>query len=61
LVGELDHPDLHERTEFLQEQIAGSKRSVIPRAGHTSNMENPEAFNRAVVEFLEASGVCRTR
>ncbi len=33
LVGELDHTDLHERTRFLQEKIAGSKRVVLPDAG----------------------------
>ena len=33
--------------------IAGSRFAVIPRAGHLANLENPEAFNRALVEFLE--------
>ena len=58
LVGELDHPDLHRRTRFLQGKIAGAKRVVLPDAGHTSNLENPEAFNRAAAEFLDTSGVC---
>jgi pimeloyl-ACP methyl ester carboxylesterase len=25
---------------------------VIPHAGHIANAENPEAFNRVVLEFL---------
>ena len=27
---------------------------VIPKAGHTINLEEPEAFNRAVLDFLTA-------
>jgi class 3 adenylate cyclase len=26
----------------------------LPRAGHLSNIENPEAFNRAALDWLEA-------
>ena len=58
LVGELDHIDLHERTRFLHEKIAGSKRVVLPDGGHTSNLENPGAFNRAAAGFLDTPGVC---
>ena len=32
--------------------IPGAMLVVIPRAGHMSNLEQPEAFNRAVREFL---------
>ena len=32
--------------------IAGSRLEVIPKAGHLSNMENPEAFSTALKEFL---------
>ena len=28
--------------------------SMIPRAGHASNLERPEAFNRRLIEFLAA-------
>ena len=58
LVGELDHADLHERTRFLKGKIAGSKRIVLPEAGHTSNLENPAAFNRVVAEFIVQSDMC---
>ena len=27
---------------------------MIPKAGHTINLEEPEAFNRAVLDFLTA-------
>jgi len=33
--------------------IKGSKRIVIDSAAHASNFDQPEAFNRAVTEFLE--------
>src|SRR5262249_46148425 len=32
--------------------IANGKFVVIPNAGHLSNLEEPEAFNRALEEFL---------
>ena len=38
--------------EALQRGIAGSRIVLIPRAGHLSNLEDPDAFNRAVLGFL---------
>jgi pimeloyl-ACP methyl ester carboxylesterase len=32
--------------------VRGSELRVIPGAGHVSNMEKPEDFNRLVLEFL---------
>ena len=37
---------------FIHEKIAGSKLVVIPGAGHLSNLDQPEVFNQAVLEFL---------
>ena len=37
---------------FIHEKIAGSKLVVIPHAGHLSNLDQPVAFNEAVLEFL---------
>ncbi|PYS39861.1 MAG: alpha/beta hydrolase [Acidobacteria bacterium] len=34
-------------------RIAGSESLVIPEAGHSAYWEKPEAFNRAVLEFLK--------
>jgi pimeloyl-ACP methyl ester carboxylesterase len=34
------------------ERIAGSKLVVIPKARHLSNLDQPELFNRTVLEFL---------
>ncbi len=38
--------------EMLAESIPGAKLTVIERAGHISNVENPAAFNDAVLGFL---------
>jgi 3-oxoadipate enol-lactonase len=37
---------------FIHDKISGSQLVVIPDAGHLSNLDQPEAFNRAVLEFL---------
>lgn len=39
-------------SEDMAKAIPGSKLVVIPGAAHLSNVENPEAFNSAVREFL---------
>ena len=44
---------------FIHEKIAGSQLMVIPNAGHLSNLDQPDAFNLAVLEFL--AGVDQTR
>jgi 3-oxoadipate enol-lactonase len=36
----------------LQSQLPGSRFVELPDAGHISNMDRPDAFNRAVNEFL---------
>jgi pimeloyl-ACP methyl ester carboxylesterase len=41
-------------SQALQTAIAGAKLKVIPKAGHLSNMERPEAFNEALLSFLSA-------
>ncbi len=41
----------------LKEEIPGSQLVIIPKAGHMSNMENPEQFNKMIIDFcLEHSG-----
>jgi 3-oxoadipate enol-lactonase len=39
--------------EKMNQAARGSKLVVIPDAGHLSPMEQPEAFNQAVAEFLQ--------
>jgi pimeloyl-ACP methyl ester carboxylesterase len=37
----------------LEREVPGLRRVTIPGSGHTVNMEMPEEFNRAVLEFLK--------
>jgi pimeloyl-ACP methyl ester carboxylesterase len=41
-------------SEFLAKGIAGSQVKVIPDAGHMVALEQPQAFNHAVMEFMAA-------
>jgi hypothetical protein len=38
----------------MKRVIPTSGLVVLPRAGHTLNLEDPDAFNRAVFEFISA-------
>jgi pimeloyl-ACP methyl ester carboxylesterase len=39
---------------FLRDRIAGARLVLIEQAGHFAMLENPEAFNRALTDFVEA-------
>ncbi len=56
IVGEEDLDDFHEIASVLEERIPGAKKEMLPAAGHMSNMENPEAFNQILREFLNSNG-----
>jgi pimeloyl-ACP methyl ester carboxylesterase len=38
--------------ELMHREIGGSRLQIIEDAGHVSNLERPEEFNRAFVKFL---------
>jgi len=38
--------------DYMARKIPGATRVTIPNAGHASNLHQPDAFNRAVAEFL---------
>jgi len=42
--------------EALHAGIAGSALELIPKAGHLSNLEAPDAFNRVLEAFLRRVG-----
>ncbi len=52
VVGERDHPGIHENVNTLQENIEGAKKVLIMGVGHVVNLENPEEFRRVVLDFL---------
>jgi 3-oxoadipate enol-lactonase len=39
--------------EDIHRAMPGSRLVVIPSAAHLSNLEQPEAFNQALGEFLD--------
>lgn len=51
LTGDEDWPCL-EPALLMKREIETAALAVIPNAGHTINLETPEAFNRLVEEFL---------
>lgn len=53
LVGEEDTITPPEAAQFMNEEINGSEMSVIEKAGHLSNLENPEQFNEQLIKFLK--------
>ena len=51
LVGESDTPFMP-AAQYMAKKIPDSELIIIPKAGHSANVDNPEAFNRAVLDFL---------
>jgi len=41
-----------QESRVLAEKLAAAELRLIPEAGHMVNLEQPEAFNRALLEFL---------
>jgi len=54
IVGEQDVATPPSDARLMADGIPGSRLVVIPGAGHLANLEQPEAFNLALMEFLEA-------
>jgi pimeloyl-ACP methyl ester carboxylesterase len=54
IVAERDPQDFWDVADLAVARIPGARRVVIPDSGHLSNLENPDAFNAAVGEFLAA-------
>ena len=55
LCGERDRLNL-KLSRRLAESLPDARFEIVPDAGHVTNLENPEAFNRLVREFLELDG-----
>ena len=54
IVGEDDPGTPVAASKVISERIAGSRLEVLPKAAHLSNMEQPEAFNKALGGFLSS-------
>lgn len=53
IVGEHGHGTWVPVVRAIHEAIAGSELEMIPSASHLSNVEQPQAFNTALLGFLE--------
>jgi pimeloyl-ACP methyl ester carboxylesterase len=52
--GEEDEPIPLKLAQPLVDRLGGAPLVVLPDAGHVCNLEQPEAFNRAIEEFFAA-------
>ncbi|MCP4723939.1 MAG: alpha/beta hydrolase [bacterium] len=55
LVGEFDIPDVHAHSGAIEAGIPNATRIIIRNAGHLVPMEQPEDFNKKVMEFLKSN------
>jgi len=53
MTGDEDDPCL-EPALFMKRKIASAGLLVLPRSGHAINLEEPDAFNRGLLDFLTA-------
>jgi pimeloyl-ACP methyl ester carboxylesterase len=58
VVGAKDAPFLA-ASDYMAAKIPGAKKAVIPDAGHAANIDQPEAFNTAILGFLAETGLDR--
>src|SRR2546422_9950187 len=56
IVGEDDPGTPVAASRLIAENIKGARLEIISSAAHLSNIEQPEAFNRALSSFLEKVG-----
>jgi 3-oxoadipate enol-lactonase len=52
IAGELDPSTPVSHSEIIKREISGSKLTVIEGVAHLSNIEKPDEFNKAVINFL---------
>jgi 3-oxoadipate enol-lactonase len=52
IVGKEDIVTPPEAAKFIHEKIKGSMLSILPHAGHLSNLENPDQFNDILKKFI---------
>jgi len=53
IVGDRDTPFIG-ASEYMAKKIPGARLEVIAGAGHSSNLDQPEAFNRVLGSFLDS-------
>ena len=53
VVGDQDQPFLTP-CEYMAKKIPGARLEVIAGAGHSANLDQPEVFNRVLLDFLDS-------
>lgn len=53
VVGDQDVATVPEKAEHIAAAISGSRLVIIPGAGHSSTIEEPDAVNAAITAFLD--------
>jgi pimeloyl-ACP methyl ester carboxylesterase len=53
IVGDQDTPFLAP-CEYIAKKVPGARLEVIKGAGHSSNLDQPDAFNRVLLDFLDS-------
>lgn len=56
ICGERD-TDFIPATEYMHARIKGAEKLIIPNASHGVNIDQPEVFDRAVLDFLKRNGI----
>jgi pimeloyl-ACP methyl ester carboxylesterase len=56
LVGANDSPFL-KASGYMAAKIPGARLTIIPDAGHAANLDQPSAFNEAVLDFLRSNSL----
>jgi len=52
LIGDQDVSAIQMIAEKLATTIPGARKVVLPNTAHVPNMEQPEVFNRLVLDFI---------
>jgi pimeloyl-ACP methyl ester carboxylesterase len=55
VVGSDDKP-FHAATDYMAAKIPRATKVVIAGAGHAANIDQPQAFNRALIDYLDSLG-----
>ena len=55
VIGENDLPYLRLAADFMVDNLPAATKRLIPDAGHLPNLEHPELFQTAVLDFLAGS------
>jgi pimeloyl-ACP methyl ester carboxylesterase len=53
VVGANDTPFL-KASDYMAAKIPGAQKAIIPDAGHAANIDQPAAFNDAILKFLDS-------